>query len=518
MLSSFINKFLVVPVKSEDINTKSYLKSIESGRWTDKIVYGVTEHEKGFFSVNPVEQPGALYIGGMGSGKSMAMKFSLVTRMATNSEHDMYIFIDALKGMTDYKALFNYDNVITVLNDPAKITAVIDMIHEECMARKDAFSAVGAANGYAYENEMRKKDPNFKLARLIIVFEEFHSIPNNEYIKYGMKCDTPGTAAYKLRELLRISRSYLFNVMAASQRCTPDDFPSSLKPGITTLMAFRVNNPGDAAAANLPACADIPSALRGRCAYENGFMQYPYFPEPHPADKCQVKGCPDHGQDNATIVLQKYVKPFTAKLLKYSIADYRKALQGEGNSGMARVRPLKEVLLNITQYNPADVFTRVLENFNFAVKKQTNTAHVATMIAEKDGEKYAVMTISQRQQQTSEKNISALREGAKTLGCTGVIILSTESISPSALSTLRQELTVISADGDDLMRIADVLDNRSRLEEEGNFDQLFSKLTLAKSPTKTAKTDPTDDGDDDDGPVTEADAASFEALRTKLKL
>lgn len=39
----------------------------------------------------------------------------------------------------------------TALNDPAKLVPAIEMVYQECMARKDEFSRVNAANIYQYE-------------------------------------------------------------------------------------------------------------------------------------------------------------------------------------------------------------------------------------------------------------------------------------------------------------------------------------------------------------------------------
>lgn len=62
-----------------------------------------------------------------------------------------------------------------------------------------------------------------------------------------------------------------------AQRATSDDVPSSLKPGLSTTMAFKLNNPGDASAINLPLAATIKIDERGKCASEEGLNQYPYM-------------------------------------------------------------------------------------------------------------------------------------------------------------------------------------------------------------------------------------------------
>lgn len=499
MKKGLLSKFLVAPVDREVDNIDEYLKMVEAGKFHNQVCYGIAEEKRGFLMVDPKEQPGALYVGGMGSGKSIALRFSIITRVITNSEHDFYILVDPLKGMTDYACLFGLqENVVTALNNPAKLVPVIEMVHEECMARKDEFSRLKAPSIYEYESKMRKQDPNYKMARIFIVVEEFHAVPNSEYIKFSYKSDTPGTAAYKLKELMRIGRSYGISMMAASQRATPDDFPSTLKPGITMLQAFRVNNPGDATGMNLPNAADIRMEQRGRCVYEGGQMQYPYV-----------------NDETAEVLLKKYYKPLKAKMLKYTVDDYHQALAGEGNEGMVRIKPYKEILANISQFNPLDVYTRFLETFNFKVEKQTNTALSVQLIAERDNIRYAVLAFAGRGGQ-SDKMMESFRHGAELLGCKGAILMTNEGNFGSIESKLKGFSDKILADGEDLQRMAEILDNRRRLEEEGNFDTLYEKLVFTKKVEVLESKSQEDESDEEEEDEDEA-AVSFASLREKLR-
>jgi DNA segregation ATPase FtsK/SpoIIIE-like protein len=255
---SLFDKLLIAPANTKTFSVDEYMKTIESGKWCDRFVFGISEAEKDFSTANFVDQPGAFYFGGTGSGKSKGTKFSAITRMLTNSDRDVFILMDPQKGMTDYKTLFPYrDNVAVALDDASKIVALIDMLYEEIMARKAAFSSVGASDIFVYEATMKQKNPKFQLARIIVFFEEFHATINSDSLKYAMKSDTEGTAAWKFRQLAKIARSYGLNFVIITQRCSSDDCPSSLKAATTTFLGFRVNSPGDAAVANLPLAADI---------------------------------------------------------------------------------------------------------------------------------------------------------------------------------------------------------------------------------------------------------------------
>jgi hypothetical protein len=503
-LRKLVNKFLMVPEESEPTDLKGYLKMIESGKLHNKLCYGIAEDKRGFHIVDPKDNPGSLSVGSMGSGKSVGIKFTLITRMLSNSEHDFFVLVDPLKGMADYSCLFPYtENVVTALNNPAKLVTVIDMLHAECMARKDAFSEVQAPDIYTYEKIMKKKNPNFRLARIVICFEEFHLIPNSEYIKFGYKVDVVGSAAYQLKELMRISRSYGFTFHFGTQRATPEDVPSTLKPGLTTMIAFRVTNAGDAGAMNLPQAADIRSEQKGRCAYEGGYMQYPYFTD-----------------ETAIRLLKKYYSPLKAKMLKYSVADFHKALEGEGNDGMVWVKPYKDILMNITQFNPLEVYTRFLQSFNFKVERQTNSALGVQLIAERNNIKYAVLAVMPDTQNSrssvTPKTIQVFKDGAKILGCENAIFISSSS---GGRDVNGDSFFKFTADGEDLHRISEVLDNSKKLEASGNYTELFNKLVFAKDPvfkkeSKDLDEDESNDDDDDDGSTKDALAE----LRKKMKL
>lgn len=458
----FLNQLLMVPVERQEGDFKTYIDKLESGGFRDKMFYGIAEDKRGFLTLDPVQQPGALYCGGMGSGKSIAMRSTLITHMAANSDNTIYILVDALKGMTDYALLFEYTkNVATALGDTAKLIPVIEMIYKECMLRKDEFSKVQAPNIYEYEKIIRKQgNPNYKLARIVLAIEEFHSVPNADVIKYHMNVDRNGSAAAMLKDLLRVGRSYGITLLAATQRATSDDFPSSLKPGITQLMAFRVNNPGDATAINLPLAADIRMEQRGRCVYEGGFIQFPYIDD-----------------ETGAAILKKYYKPLEAELMSYKLEDYHQAFSGEGNTGMVKVKTFKSLIENFNSFKVEDIVSRLLEAFDFEVQPQTNKAMPVNLIAKRAGTKYAVM-ILQGRAGGSKKAVENFKEGMKILDCQSMIAVCIDGMIPSEVAVAKKEVNGYDLDQEDLQRIASILDHKDQLKKEGKFDQLFAKLPL----------------------------------------
>ena len=469
----FIKKFLNVPIEKSEGDVDSYIKKLESGYFKDKVCYGISDETKGFLVSNPLISPGALYCGGMGSGKSIAMRFTAITHFISNSENTFYILVDPVKGMTDYIPLFKYrSNVAVALNDTAKLIPVIEMVSAEMHARKEEFSKIGANNIEKYDEIMRKKNANDPgMARIVLCIEEFHSVPNAEQIKYAYNSEKNGSAAFLLKEILRIGRSYGISLLAASQRATADDFPSSLKPGISQIMVFKVSNPTDASALNLSHASEIRGDQKGRCAYEGGFIQYPYIDD-----------------SSAEYLLEKYSKPLTARLLKYQVNDYQVAFEGEGNEGMVQIKPFKSLFDNWTQFNPDDIIIRLLRYFDYKVEKQNNPAFSINLIAEKNNVKFGVDIIKTQKGNVSDKAMSSVLEHSKLLGCDNVMVFFLEGgMIPSQVTNFLKSNNGQIFDLEDLMRISSVIDNKGKLEEEGKFEQLYSNISLSKNPEDSKK-------------------------------
>jgi len=507
MKKSLLEKILIAKVEDEEGSFETYVKAIENGKFRNMMFYGVGERQRGFVFTDPTLNPGALYIGGMGSGKSIAMRTTLVTHMCTNSQDTIYILMDPLKGMTDYAQLFDYKkNVAVSLNDPAKIVPVIDMIHKECMARKKRFSEgdIQASNIHQYNKIMRKRDPNYKgLASIILCIEEFHAIPSAPQVKFHMNVDRHGSTAYKMKELLRVGRSYGISMMAATQRATTDDVPSTLKAGLSQTMAFRVNSPGDATAANLPEAASISKNQKGRCITQEGYIQFPYI-----------------DNDTAQELLDKYYKPLEAELLNCDLNDFHKAFEGEGNRGQTKVAPLKELIEFANQFKFSDIVDRFLEEFDFEVEVQDNPALGVSSIAVKNGEKYAVLALEDR---VSSKFVKEKFEpGMKMLGCNKVLAITLDSRMPTDVETLAKNYQgSYLADKDDLLLIADTLDNKEKLKADGRFDEIYERLIFVKKEKDEEfleECQPTEEKNKFERPKTSTGGtAALMDLRAKLK-
>lgn len=261
MKSSLVNK------NNSGLLPEQYESKLKSGAFKDKMVYGVKEKDQEFISVFPHEQPGAIFAGAMGSGKSISARFTAATHMLSNGNNTLYFFADMLKGATDYFVLTKDEknkeriNAMRVLGKEA-IKELIDITYKECMERKALLAEINEKNIRIYND--KKAVP---LAQIQIFIEDFHS-----FAPAFKGTDTMD----KLSSLLRIGRSYEIFFTFATQLLTPETYPGVFYPGISQHFVFKMSKK-DASAVNLPHMSEIMSTEKGRAAYDEGFVQFPYL-------------------------------------------------------------------------------------------------------------------------------------------------------------------------------------------------------------------------------------------------
>jgi hypothetical protein len=290
-----------------------YIERIQDGSWKNKVILGIPEGSVDPVVVDPCLTPGQLFVGGMGAGKSVAMKFSAFTHMMCNSENTIYILIDIEKGMSDFKSAFPFkENVVVALNTYKRFELAMELLAQEAELRKIEFKKVGANYLYEYEKIKKQQDPSYPgLARIMVCFEDFHALTSDRTPFYA-EIDKPGSASNRLKMFLRTGRAYGFNIMASSQMANPKTIRPTLRPGLSSTMAFRLNNASDIETLGLGAAERIQTHERGRCLTEDGFMQFPYL-----SSELQER------------LLNKYMEPLKAVLLGPSVEDYHLAMNAE---------------------------------------------------------------------------------------------------------------------------------------------------------------------------------------------
>lgn len=446
--------FLFLPkTKTEPVDGESFFKRLQANEWKDKFLFGISSKKGNYYSADFRTQPGAAYIGGSGGGKTTSIRFTSFVWQANNSENSLMLIFDAFKGATDLVSLFKYPNIIPNLMQVEKFMSSIDMIWDESTARKEEFFRVGAKDYIDYE-----KITGERLARIVIVVEEFHGFNDSKALSLNEKADDEGTTAYQFTKLMRIGRSQGIFLMLATQRAGYSDIPSNIKPAITNWLVHKVNSPGDAQAANVLDAENIPSGARGRCIHnEEGLMQFPFI------DK------------NINTYLDKHVKPFSAKLLTHQFAAYTAASQADGNKGMVLVKPIVFLIQQNQQFKMVDIAERILLNFGFTMVPQENTSLIASFIATKNGLKYAVIL----SRDGEKKQPKSLEESWSLLGCDRIVSMNFDG--DDSFSTLVEKFGGFSLGDDELIRIGQVLDNKKSFTKSEEYMELLTKTKIHDS-------------------------------------
>jgi hypothetical protein len=475
------------PPPVENINFDYYYKKIKSDEWDDKVVFGVSEFERGFAVRDPVDGAGALYFGATGSGKSKSMKFTIYTHYLVNADKAFYILFDSEKGMTDYKSLFPFkDNVVVATGSEEKFVVVMDFLFKEYLKRKEAFSKLGASDIKHFDRLMKKIDPNWtNLARIVFAIEEFHTIPNHPKIKFDRNSDNPDTAAGQLKIFSRVARSFGIFFYIATQKATSEDVPGDVKQSTHMMMGHMVKSHADAAVANLPQCEEIKSTQKGRCAYENGWMQYPFIPD-----------------DAFDEFLKQNKKPFKARLLAIKPEVFQLALSGNGSENMVLTESYTRIVKAASQFNQKTIAKRFLERFGFTVNTQEESVYVAQFIAERSGKKYAVYvnedTGSDRMYGSSrgigKSELKSLDESISSLECNSLIVFDF-SERGGELDSLVEKHNGILVNLDDLKYAASALDNEKTMSEP-EFKKRYLNIKLNESYDSGSTEDSDEDSDD----------------------
>lgn len=235
-------------------------------------IYLGTKEDNSHYLKNYLHSPGALFVGSMGSGKSVAA-FSSIFLKSLASPNDLFFIIDPLKGATDFIPLFGRKNVIPLLNDDRYIKGVIEFCLLEIKERRNQFSQAQVSNISDWNNSQTNSlDP---LANIFLVFESAHCITSS--LNYSVDENNPNTTAGKLKTLSRIGRSYGIYITFINQIVNASSLPASLKTGIGNNLAFRCSS-AEALFLNLPHAQDLLIEDRGKAAIDGGgFVKFLYL-------------------------------------------------------------------------------------------------------------------------------------------------------------------------------------------------------------------------------------------------
>ena len=237
---------------------------------------------------------GVAFFGNNTSGSKNAFIFSIVTRIITNPETDLFVILDSQSC-----DLFPLAANVASGFSKSAICSSIKMIHDELKRREFEFYQLGAYNLITYEEEKRKTNKEYRLSRIFLCLDLDRCDVLNTRNRFMSK--VPGTLEYrvfdKLVELIRFGSRCGIVVILHSSKPLLLDFCFPLVFGVHDLESFSQFG--------LNHAAKIKYEDRGRCAYSGGFMQFPY-----------IFGFGVRG------LIQRAHKPIKAELMVHSVPDY----------------------------------------------------------------------------------------------------------------------------------------------------------------------------------------------------
>lgn len=437
-----LNKIFLPRFQSTEINMDKYLSDLHSGAFNDKFNLGISAQSKNFVLKDFFNEPNALFVGTMGSGKSVSARFSLVTWMLANSHKTEMFFIDVVKGAQDYKALFKYPQVHEVTTGGDGVIKVLDLMFDEALSRNTLFKKEGAANLTAYEKKTGKT-----MTRYVVVMEEFHAIPF-AVLNFDKEFKIEGTPAQKFHTLMRIGRSIGIWFVACSQRSLSSDVPKEMVANFTQKQIFRVSKGESNYVLGNDSAATLRTTQAGRCFTEAGEVQFPFMQE-------------------ASIerLLAKYMKPLdseSAQLIPSVIKDY---LEGRSTKELYRHKKMADLVRSFENLQGELITSMILEALNFKVEEvdssmdENGISHIIT----KNGRRTAVMVKNQKK--ITGKHLNRLISGIINHKCSyGLMITAAEGFSGPIYKTAKSNMIEL-LDKEDLISWAVKIDNTKNKEE-----------------------------------------------------
>lgn len=443
---SFLDRIFLPKRTENEFTFERFVKDLESGViFRDKMCLGICEANSGSYLLKQFSQePNALFVGAMGSGKSFAACFSLVTWMMSNSDHSIVFIVDAVKGANDYRALFKYqetNHVYPILSSEMGIHRVIDLVYDEAMARRELFNSVKAESIHAYEKITGKK-----MARIIMMMEEFHSIPYT-IMNFERDFKVANTTANKFHTIMRIGRTMGTWVMAASQKSTKSDIPSEIVPNFTQKQIFRVSRAEASYILGDTKAADIRSDQKGRCETDYGAVQFPLMPI-----------------ETQEALLEKHMKPLDAEcayLTPQIIKDY---LGGKSTEELYRLKKLSDLVQSIESVDSEIVIRILHKQLNHTVESVNSLidpnglSHIVTW---SNGVKVAIMIRVGDRVKVTPKHLSKLSQGMAHFGCSRGIIYTSANDLQTTVYKQAVDLKIELVDHEDLLRLARQIESGS---------------------------------------------------------
>lgn len=444
----FLYDIFFPKTQGQDFTSERFIREMESGMFRDVFNLGVNDRNGGEWLLKDFsKEPNALYVGAMGSGKSVSASFTTSVWFAANSDQTIMFIIDPMKGANDYIALFpdhpnqKYSQIYPIISDggidPAEgIRRVIDLIHSEAMARMELFNKHKATSIRDYESKTGNK-----MARIVVLFEEFHSIPY-AIMEFDKDYKTKNTIANKFHVLMRIGRTMGCWFIAASQKSTKSDIPSEIVPNFTQKQIFKVSQGEANYVLGDSRPSQLNSSQKGRCYTDFGAVQFPYVTV-----------------DDQKKLIDKYYRPLEAECAYMTPELVKSYLSGKSSKELYKLKKLSEMAEALGSFDGELILQIMSEKLGCQweeLDSKTDSFGICGIMTMPAGDRRAV--VYKADSKISGKDINLLAVGCNEYQCdSGLIFCLGERLSSSLYkSSLNNGIKLF--DHEDIIRLARQLD------------------------------------------------------------
>lgn len=497
----FLDKTFLPPVMVKEFTAERYLNDLKAGYFRDQFVLGVQEKEGGkWLRQDFVESPNAIYVGAMGSGKSRATVFSILTWMLANSEKTQLFIVDPLKNAGDYGAFFakdpkngkrKFEQVYEILNSNEGILRLIDLVYDEYLERQKIFKKINSESIKDYE-----KRSGEVINRVVVVFEEIHAV--FQAIDFGTNFKKPLTAANKFWQLMKVGRAAGIWFFGATQRGFSSDIPTEIINNFVNKLIFQVAaNESNYFIGNKGA-SEITAEQKGRCLTQYGFVQFPYI---------ENKDIED--------LLALYVKPLKGRFAYLTPKIVDSYLQGTTIEEIYDNKKLNELVQSIESHEAELVVSILHKRTGHQVEKidsSSNMQGISHIISINKDVKVAVITrASATKKKVSKKHLINLKKAMTIHECVRGIIYTSMTDLSASLYKFATEMNIEIVDHEDMLRMAFRIEQGEHIEvdkladddkesgkyqEENNIkeesDEEFSEDDYTTFDSSLGKEDPAD--------------------------
>ena len=213
-----------------------------------------------------------LYVGGIGSGNSRAMRDSFVLNYTGSVDTVYFILSPYNESSIDYNFLENKVDA-KLINTPKQSHKLIDNLYYEMTSRLKKLAQLQEAS-IMRANE--RSELNYYCHRIMVLISGLDDLLSDEAVKYSSNSERVGTTAWKLMKLLKDGHSSGITFLATIRRGTGDAIPASLRQFFYHQLLFR-SDVSSSTAMNLPQAEKITENDRGLAAFNSEFTQFPTF-------------------------------------------------------------------------------------------------------------------------------------------------------------------------------------------------------------------------------------------------